>query len=223
MPGLLDLPPELRIKIFSYAYPPRCACQVHYPVLPDHPAASLVNRELRLESLESFYRHYIWGIVISISKDGNVAYTSSGTVKYLQALQQANELHRIQHFRFHFTFPGVKFFSRVEPHCPFEDEQDPDKVSYYDILHGILCQAPKLRLIEFSQAEHLGKHYKRLCSPAYLRLLRSLPKTCEYRLTLAPNLPLRRRSKTRIRTSAKFAEHLKEATGKTLLVSERAI
>ena len=223
--GLLDLPPELRLKIFSYY--PRCGCP-YWRVVEDHPAVSLVSRQLRHESLDYFYHHYRWNICISISEDGNMAYMSSDIVKYLQALQQANQLYRIQWLRFQYAFPGVTFFSRTDADSrthPF-DVQDPDRVSFYDTLDDILCQVPKLRLIEFSRTGFDRRHVDRICSPACLRLLATLPKTCEYRLAPAPasRLPPRSQHQTesissdpRIPSSLLFAEHLKEATGKTLL------
>lgn len=214
MTGLLDLPPELRLKIFSYH--PRCACP-YWRVAQDHPAVSLVNRQLRHEALDSFYHHYRWNICISISEDGNMASMSSGNLKYLQALQHANQLCRIQRLRFVYTFPGVTFFPRINGDSrtrPF-DVQHPDRVSFYDTLRDILFQVPKLRLIEFSRTGFHGIHVDKWCSPACLRLLGTLPKTCEYRLTPALTSPLPVSRDTQFLSSANFAEHLKEATGKT--------
>ena len=232
MTGLLDLPPELRLKIFSYNL--RCGGP-YWRVTRDHPAVSLVNRQLRHESLDSFYRHYRWNICISISDDGNMAYMSSDIVRYLQALQQANQLCRIQRLRFLYTFPGVTFFSVINANSwthPF-NVKDPDRVSFYDTLHDILCQVPKLRLIEFPRTGLDGRHLDKMCSPACLRLLTTLPKTCEYRLTPAPTsaMPPKLQYQTEpisdgphVPSSSMFAEHLKEATGKRLMVlSELAI
>ena len=225
MTGLLDLPPELRLKIFSYH--PRYGCP-YWRVFKDHPAVSLVNRQLRHESLDFFYRQYRWNICISVSEDGNMAYMSSDILRYLQALQEANQLFRIQRLCFLYTFPRVTFFSRMGADArihPF-DVRDPDRVSFYDTLRDILCQVPKLRLIEFSRRAFDESHVDRTCSSASLRLLATLPKSCEYRLTPALTSMLSPKSQyyqtgpmssdPRIPSLSMFAECLKETTGKTL-------
>ena len=210
MTGLLDLPVEIRLKIFQYY--PTCGGPI-WSVTKCHPPASLVNRQLRDESLDAFYRHYRWSICIAISEDGNMAYLSSEIVKYLQALQEDNQLCRIQRVRFMYTFPGVTSFSPTDPDPsthPF-DAQNLDRVSFYDTLRDVLWQAPKLRLIEFPRAWFDGRHVHRMCSPACLRLVPTLPKTCKYVVTPAP-FSL---------SYSMFADQLEEATGKPLLC-ERA-
>lgn len=204
MPGLLDLPPELHLKIFSYL--PRESCPQDHRLSKIHPAVSLVNRQLRLESLDSFSSSYTWRFRIFTFSGGNKAYVDKLTIGYLQALQQANQLWRLQRlcFLYEVSPNSLTDFSRPE-------------LLLCDVLRDILRQVPKLRMMELQLCDVYSG--VQLCSLMCLQLFAPLPKTWAYMLTpaeSAPPLPLPPRL-------SRFAELLKEATGKTLFWEGSAI
>ena len=206
MPGLLDLPLELRLKIFSYysnEQPP------YWRVHHDHPTISLVNRQLRHESLHAFYRQYRWPLCIGIAQEGNMAFMDSEMIRHLQAMQQADQLWRIQRFRVMHTLPGVRIFSvsNRDPAIQPFDARHPDKASFYDTLREIFDQAANLKVIELAWTQHKQKDLRRLYSRACLHLLTILPKSCEYRI-------MRSWSGEETPPIHIFAQRIKEITGK---------
>ena len=181
MPGLLDLPLEIRLQIFSYHrnnQPP------YWRVVNDHPPVSLVSRQLRQESLLTFYRPYRWPLCISISQEGNMASMDKKMIRYLQAMKENSQLYRIRHVRVVYTLPGVTVFSirDVDPATHPFDAQCPQRPSFYNTLGDILHQAANLKCVEFACVPLHGDYRHKLSSPACLQLLAMLPSTCDYRL-----------------------------------------
>ena len=207
MPGLLDLPVEIRLKIFSY-YPILRA--PYWRVAGDHPAVSLVNRQLRHESLSHFYSIYRWSFRISISEDGSMACMDKSILKYMRRLQRAGQLWRIQKARIMYTFTGVRSFSSMSDHF---DARYPEWPCFYDPFCDILCQAPLLRNIEFSWIVNYDKESHLPLSPAGLRPLALLPKTCDYQVNqMFSSGPVR-----------EFANCIEEATGKSVVITHSCL
>ena len=205
MPCLLDLPLEIRHKIFSKHGLPRGP---YWRIATEHPNISLVNHQLRYEFLSYFYSHYRWAFCISISTDGSMAVMEQGTLRYLQRMQQAGQLWRLQKVRIIYAFPAIQDFHGRPDHF---DAQYPTRPCFFDTFCGILRQAPSLRHIEFFAVALSSQSRGLFVSQAALRPLALLPKSCDYEVSLAADA-----------TSGKgpmfrFAECIEEATGRPVV------
>ena len=157
-----------------------------------------------------------------------MASMDSSIIKHLQAMQRAKQLWRVQVVRFMYTFPKVTVFSvmDVDPTTHPFDAHNPNRTSFYDTLCSILWGATNLKSIELAWTGLSHKVLEGLCSPACVRPLAKMPKTCEYRIrqhevnwgsvedsgsaeVLSPSLK-------------KFANHIQEKTGKAVEVIHKS-
>lgn len=202
MPGLLDLPPELRLKILAELPVSR---KPYWQVVHDHPAISRVNRQLRQESLSQFYRSYRWPFFISIAKDGSMAVMEKGTILYLQRMERAGHLWRVQQIRIQYAFPAIHSYQSISDHF---DARYPERKCFYDTFCNILRQAPNLKNIEFFVHGLVREQQHLLVSQACLRPLALMPKTCDYQV---------KQWFTDKELSGLFVDCLEDATGKTVV------
>ena len=202
MPSLLDLPPELRLKIFAGLPVSR---KPYWQVAQDHPAISRVNRQLRQESLSQFYRNYRWPFFISIADDGSMAVMERGTILYLQRMERAGHLWRVQRIRIQYAFPAIHSYQSISDHF---DARYPKRKCFYDTFCNILRRAPNLRNVEFFIHGLVREQPHLLVSPACLQPLALMPKMCDYQVKQwFPDKEI----------SELFVNCLEDATGKTLV------
>lgn len=202
MPYLLDLPLEIRRKIFSEYGLPKGP---YWRIITEHPNISLVNRQLRSEYLSYLYSRYRWAFCISISADGSMAVMEKGTLEYLQRMQQAGQLWRVQKVRIIYAFPAIQDFGSMSNHF---DAQYPTRSCFFDTFCGILRQAPSLRHIKFFGVTLSHQKQHLFISQAGLRPLALLPKSCEYQVTLATGVAADKGP------MFMFADCVEKATGK---------
>ena len=211
MPTLFDLPREIRLKILRF-------CQEvdapYWLAINLHPPTSLVNRQLREESLTCFYLHHRWSFCIWISQDGTQAHMNPNTIKYLKTLQREKQLWRIHKLRLMYSFPKVWDFTGSDDPAlrPFRAYYA-EPPCFYDTFFDILRTAPKLRLIEFAWMNNAGKDLEKLNSAACLYPFQygMLPESCKYQIgqskSTAGALPVQ-----------DFANFITEAIGKPIEV-----
>ena len=202
MPGLLDLPVELRLKIIADLPVSR---KPYWQVVHDHPAISQVNRQLRQESLSEFYRSYRWPFFISIAKDGSMAVMEKGTILYLQRMERAGHLWRVQRIRIQYAFPAIHSYQSISDRF---DARYPQRKCFYDTFCALLRRAPDLRNIEFFIHGLVREQQQLLVSQACLRPLALMPKTCDYQV---------KQCFTDEGPSELFVGCLEDATGRTLV------
>ena len=186
MPGLLDLPLEIRLKILAYLldYLGISHSPPYWRVIGVHPPISLVNHQLRHESLDAFYRYYKWSLGIIIAQDGNAASATPEVIRCFQAMQRADQLWRLQRIGIVFILPQITSFSAIDLEQELQpfDAQYPDRPSFYKSLGNILRRATKLRRIEItwfgSDSEDVLSAHLRACQ----QLTTFLPRTCEYKI-----------------------------------------
>ena len=202
MPSLLDLPLELRLKIFADLSVSR---KPYWQVVHDHPAISQVNRQLRQESLSEFYRGYRWPFFISIAEDGSMAVMEKGTILYLQRMERAGHLRRVRQIRIQYAFPATHSYQCISDHF---DARYPERKCFYDTFCELLRRAPDLRNIEFFIHGLVREQQHLLVSQACLRPLALMPKTCDYQV---------KQCFADERLSRLFVDCLEDTTGKTLV------
>ena len=148
---LLDLPVELRLRIFDelfYEYRTFFVNRRTYFT----PAALKVNRQLRHEGQQIYYGHLTWQTYIQ-SYGGPQAATHSSVISTLRNLDRDNDLWRIRNVRltyiirseFRFAFTSLTQESK---------RNRGEKSEEIDVLCELLSRAPALRNVEIKWNDH---------------------------------------------------------------------
>ena len=211
---LLDLPPELRVRIYEeldLLVDDRKVVFLNLRALiTTTPAVFQVNRQLRHEARACFRSNIVWHIFIQAYGD-LIAGIYPPVIKALRSLGETDGLWRIQKFRLVYIIRPNPLFGVAASSFYVRGNEEPAEM---EVLCHLLSEIPLLRSVEIKWNDHCPERTWELKREIFLDPLVTLSRSQKIAIMRPPaTLPPMNHDDTISTTEVKLMQCIEDVTG----------